>query len=78
LKSEFWKIAGLSGDLKWIDDAALLNSISQAYFDIGVVAGWEVRLTDAAIGPGSALTMNFADFMLFSPDRRRIYVSTQL
>ncbi len=60
-KSEFWKIAGLSGDLKWVDDAQLLNTISQAYFDIGISAAWESRLTDAAFGPGSAITLTFSD-----------------
>ena len=30
LKSDFWKIAGLSGDLKWIDDVELLNLIADA------------------------------------------------
>jgi hypothetical protein len=52
-KSEFWKIAGLSGDLKWIDDAPLLNTISQAYFDLGISAAWETRYIDAAFGPST-------------------------
>jgi hypothetical protein len=34
LKSDFWRIAGLSGDLKWIDDVDTLNLIAQAYFNV--------------------------------------------
>jgi hypothetical protein len=60
LKSDFWKISGLSGDLKWIDDVAILNSIADACFNIDNVHGWEVRLQDVATGPGLtiAITVN--------------------
>jgi len=40
LKSDFWKIAGLSGDLKWIDDVELLNLIAEAYFNVDNVRSW--------------------------------------
>jgi hypothetical protein len=61
LKSEFWKISGLSGDLRWIDDPGLLSSISQAYFDVDIAADWERRQIDAMTGPGLTISMNFAD-----------------
>lgn len=61
LKTEFWKIAGLSGDLRWLDDPDLLSSIAQAYFDVDVAAEWERRLIDVITGPALTITMNFGD-----------------
>jgi hypothetical protein len=61
LKNEFWKIASLSGDLRWVDDPDLLNLIAQAYFDIEVAADWDRRLTDSLTGPAITITLNFHD-----------------
>jgi hypothetical protein len=60
LKSDFWRISGLSGDLKWIDDVALLNSVADAYFNIDNAHSWEVRLQDVVTGTGLtiAVTVN--------------------
>jgi uncharacterized membrane protein len=58
LKSDFWKIAGLSGDLKWIDDVELLDLIAQAYFNIDNVHSWEIRFLDATFGMGLVMTVN--------------------
>jgi hypothetical protein len=57
LKSDFWRIAGLSGDLKWIDDIGTLNLIAQAYFNIDQSVTWEVRYLDATLGMTSTLSM---------------------
>jgi hypothetical protein len=57
LKSDFWRIAGLSGDLKWIDDIDTLNLIAQAYFSIDQVVPWEVRYLDATIGITSTISI---------------------
>jgi len=61
LKSEFWKISGLSGDLRWIDSPDLLNSISQAYFDVDIAADWERRALDTMTGPALTLTLTLGD-----------------
>jgi len=58
LKSEFWKIAGLSGDLKWIDDVELLNLVADAYFNVDNVRSWEARFLDATFGTGLVMTVN--------------------
>ena len=58
LKSDFWRITGLSGDLKWIDDIEMLNSVAQAYFDIGQLEAWETRFLDANLGITSTLSLN--------------------
>ena len=58
LKSDFWKIAGLSGDLKWIDDVELLNLIAEAYFNVDNVRSWETRFLDATFGTGLVMTVN--------------------
>jgi hypothetical protein len=57
LKSDFWKIAGLSGDLKWIDDIDTLNLIAQAYFNIDQIVVWEGRYVDATIGMTSTINL---------------------
>jgi hypothetical protein len=61
LKSDFWRIAGLSGDLKWIDDIDTLNLISQAYFNIDQIVPWEVRYLDATIGVTSTISMTLSN-----------------
>jgi hypothetical protein len=58
LKSDFWKIAGLSGDLKWIDDIELLNLVADAYFNVDNVRTWETRFLDATFGTGLVMTVN--------------------
>ncbi|SHN86905.1 hypothetical protein [Bradyrhizobium erythrophlei] len=57
LKSDFWRIAGLSGDLKWVDDLDALNLIAQAYFGIDQSSAWEVRYLDATLGVTSTISM---------------------
>lgn len=57
LRSDFWRIAGLSGDLKWIDDIDTLNSIAQAYFNVDQIVSWEARYVDATMGMTSTISM---------------------
>jgi hypothetical protein len=57
LRSDFWRIAGLSGDLKWIDNIDTLNSIAKAYFNIDQVVSWEARYLDATMGMTSTIRM---------------------
>ncbi len=52
------KIAGLSGDLKWIDDVELLNLVADAYFNVDNVRNWEARFLDATFGTGLVMTVN--------------------
>jgi hypothetical protein len=58
LKSDVWKIAGLSGDLKSIDDVELLDLVAQAYFNVDNVHTWEIRFLDATFGTGLVMTVN--------------------
>jgi hypothetical protein len=57
LKSDFWKIAGLSGDLRWVDDIDTLNSIAQAYFSVDQMISWEMRYADAIMGVTATMNM---------------------
>ena len=61
LKSDFWRIAGLSGDLKWIDNVDQLNAIARAYFSIDQSVAWETRYIDATIGATSTINMKVGD-----------------
>lgn len=67
LKSDFWKISGLSGDLKWIEDVELLNLIAQAYFEIENDSALEARYIDASIGTGSTITLTFSNGQQLRP-----------
>jgi hypothetical protein len=67
LKSDYWRIAGLSGDLKWIEDAELLNAIAQAYFEIENNSAWESRYVEASIGTGSTITLTFGNGQQLRP-----------
>jgi hypothetical protein len=52
------KIAGLSGDLKWIDDVELLILVADAYFNVDNVRNWEARFLDATFGTGLVMSVN--------------------
>jgi hypothetical protein len=75
LKSDYWRIAGLSGDLKWIENVELLNAIAQAYFEIENNSAWEQRYVEASIGTGSTITLNFSNGQSLRP---QAFVSSML
>jgi hypothetical protein len=67
LKSDYWRISGLSGELRWVDAPELLNLIAQAYFEIENNAAWETRYVEASIGAGSALILTLGNGQQLKP-----------
>jgi hypothetical protein len=67
LKSDYWRISGLSGDLRWVEDADLLNLIAQAYFEIESNAAWETRYVEATMGTGAAMMLTFGNGQQVKP-----------
>lgn len=50
LKSDLWRALSDSGEIRWIDNASVLNKIASAYFYIGVVSAIEDKYYQALRG----------------------------